>query len=33
MMTLSDTDSSQLETLLGYIEDDDDVEKVWTNVE
>jgi transcriptional/translational regulatory protein YebC/TACO1 len=32
MMTLSETDNSQLETLLEYIEDDDDVEKVWTNI-
>ncbi len=31
-VTLSDAESSQLETLLEQIEDDDDVQKVWTNV-
>jgi transcriptional/translational regulatory protein YebC/TACO1 len=30
-ITLSDIDHGQLETLLSNIEDDDDVEKVWTN--
>ena len=30
-LSLVDSEHSQLETLLGYIEDDDDVEKVWTN--
>jgi transcriptional/translational regulatory protein YebC/TACO1 len=29
--TLSDADHSQLDTLLEHLEDDDDVEKVWTN--
>lgn len=29
--TLSDTESSQLEILLEHLEDDDDVQKVWTN--
>ncbi len=32
-MSLSDSDHSQLEILLEHLEDDDDVEKVWTNVE
>lgn len=31
-VTLSDTEHSQLEILLEHLEDDDDVEKVWTNV-
>lgn len=30
-MSLSQSDYSQLETLLEYIEDNEDVEKVWTN--
>lgn len=33
MMSLSDSDHSQLDILLEHLEDDDDVEKVWTNVE
>lgn len=32
MMLLSETDQSQLDILLEHIEDDDDVQKVWTNV-
>jgi len=32
MKILSDAETSQLETLLEHLEDDDDVEKVWTNV-
>ncbi len=31
-VSLSDTERAQLDTLLEMIEDDDDVEKVWTNV-
>lgn len=31
-MTLSDADHSQLDILLEHLEDDDDVEKVWTNI-
>ncbi len=31
MKTLSDAESSQLEILLEHLEDDDDVQKVWTN--
>ena len=31
-VVLSDSENSQLETLLSHIEEDDDVEKVWTNV-
>ena len=30
-LSLSDTDQRQLDILLEHIEDDDDVEKVWTN--
>ncbi len=33
MMSLSESDQSQLDTLLEHIEEDDDVEKVWTNVQ
>lgn len=33
MMSISDPDHSQLDILLEHLEDDDDVEKVWTNVE
>jgi transcriptional/translational regulatory protein YebC/TACO1 len=33
MVSLSESDHSQLDTLLEHLEDDDDVEKVWTNVE
>lgn len=32
-ITLSDSDHSQLDILLEHLEDDDDVEKVWTNAE
>ncbi len=32
MMSLSESDQDQLDTLLEHIEDDDDVQKVWTNV-
>lgn len=31
IISLSDSDESQLETLLEHLEDDDDVQKVWTN--
>lgn len=33
MKTLSEAEASQLETLLEHLEDDDDVQKVWTNIE
>ncbi len=33
MMSLSESDQSQLDVLLEHIEEDDDVEKVWTNVQ
>lgn len=33
MKILSETETSQLEILLEHLEDDDDVQKVWTNVE
>ena len=32
MMTISDTDKAQLDILIEHLEEDDDVEKVWTNV-
>jgi YebC/PmpR family DNA-binding regulatory protein len=32
MKILSETETSQLEILLEHLEDDDDVQKVWTNV-
>jgi YebC/PmpR family DNA-binding regulatory protein len=33
MVSLSDVDQKQLDILLEHLEDDDDIEKVWTNVE